>query len=402
MKRVIILEGPDNIGKSYLASFLLTALTSHNKNSMVRHFGPPISKGRLALKEQLRTLHREMQGIDDGNGIEIWDRSIIGEDVYGPMYRTGHYNHREYHVELMYELRKRARQIFLVIFYTDGEIFQRLKIKPKHDEDAVYKKQSEAANVSRLFVNVATKLHLKNTLFVNCANYKTLDERNNYIMRRAQAWMKLKRYQYEMANDYSQTFFNAKNTLWKPVVGFVRRKYECNAFDNQTCKLGDDHRVYCEYGQDYDQPTSACGSVRDVEYIFVGEAPGHKGCGKLGIPFFGDRSGNLLQEALDSCGVFPTQYYMTNVVKCCPKGNKVHNYGDLQQLMCTQQLKAEIADIQLHNPLAKVVALGKTASNELGKLGIPFSMMYHPAYYLRTGTGDNFIIDFRKVVDACH
>lgn len=398
MKRIIILEGPDNIGKSYLADYLHERITTP---VIVRHFGPPEKKGHKVLQEQLRVLRREAMGIDDGRDIEIWDRSVIGEEVYGPMYRTGRYNHTEYHVELSYELRKRARQIFFVVLYTDGEIFKRLKIKPKTDEDMVYKKQTEAMNVARAFVNVATNLRLKNTLFVNCANYETFDDRNNYITRRVQAWLKLKRYRYDMAEDYSQTFFNAKSMLWKPEVGFVRRPYECNAFDNKTCMIGRDHRKHSEYGQDYGVPTSACGAIRNVDFIFVGEAPGHKGCGKLGIPFFGDMSGNLLQEALDSCGIFPTRYYMTNVVKCCPKDNKVHEYGDVQALTCTQQLKTELEGIMKKNPEAGVIALGKVAAAELAKLRVEHKMMYHPAYFLRTGTGDNFITDFRKVVDAC-
>lgn len=395
MKRVIILEGPDNVGKSYLANHLHTQLTPP---TTVRHFGPPTSTGRLALKEQLVLLDREMQGIDNGNDIEIWDRSVIGEEVYGPTYRAGRYNHTEYHVELAYETRKRARQIFFVVLYTDGEVFSRLKIKAKRDEEMLYQKQTEAAKISRLFVNVATNLRLKNTLFVNCANYETLDDRNNYITRRVQAWVKFQRYRYDMAEDYSQTFFNAKDMVWKQDVGFVRRTYQCDVFENRGCPLGNDHRAYCEYGQDYDQPTHACGSLRNVDFIFVGEAPGHKGCGKLGIPFFGDRSGNLLQETLDSCGIFPTRYYMTNVVKCCPKDNKVHDYGDVQALTCTRQLKTELDRVMKRNPEAVVMALGKVAAAELAKLRIEHKMVYHPAYYLRTGTGDNFITDFRKVV----
>lgn len=400
MKRVIICEGCDNVGKSYLVKHLITSLTPHLMT--YRHFGPPAQKGRLILKEQLNVLSREMKGIDDGSGVEIWDRSVIGEDVYGPMYRHGQYDHAEYHIELSHAVKKRERQIFLIVLYTDGEMFKRLKLKAKDDEVIAYQRQEDAANISIAFVDVATNLRLKNTLFVNCANYETLNERNDYIMRRVRAWLKLTRYHYEMAEDYAQTFFNAKSMLWRQGKGFVNKKYTCSNYANGQCALGKDHQKYCEFGEVYDQPTAACGAIQNVDYIFVGEAPGHKGCGKLGIPFFGDRSGNLLQEALDSCGMLPTRYYMTNVVKCCPKENELSRYGSREKLICVKQLAKEIASIENKNPDAVIIALGKVASKELSNCGLHHKMMYHPAYYLRKGIEDDFIVDFKKVVTACH
>lgn len=398
MKRVVIIEGPDNIGKSYLAESLSHTVSS--KPITVRHIGAPVRQGRTVLREQLTTLRNEMEAIDTGDGIDICDRSVIGEDVYGPLYRRGQYDHAEYHVEMSYEVKKRERQIFLIVLYTDGEMFKRLKIKSKADETKTYQRQEEAAKIAMKFVDVATSLRLKNTLFVNCANYETLDERNNYISRRVRAWLELKRYRYEMAEDYTQTFFNAKDRLWKPTVGFVTRPYECHAYESGKCGIGRDHKTISEFGKDHDQPTSACGATRKVDYIFVGEAPGQKGCGKLGIPFFGDMSGNLLQEALDSCSVLPTRYYMTNVVKCCPKENNVHAYGEIQELVCASKLSSEITAIKKKNDDARVIAIGKVAAFELARAGVQHEMLYHPAYYLRTGTRDNFIVDFKKVVQG--
>jgi len=397
MKRTIIIEGPDNTGKSHLATYLKNQLASYHPT--IRHFGSPVTKGSKVLQEQLHVLHMEMRGIDDGSGLEIWDRSVIGECVYGPTYRAGQYNHAEYGVEMAYATKQRERQIFCIVIYTDGELFKRLNITSKKDETEKYQLQTEAANVGRLFVNVATNLRLKNTLFVNCANYATLDERNNYIARRVSAWLKFKRFNYDMADDYTQTFFNAKNMLWSPIRGFVKRSYQCKEFINERCRLGRDHREHCAYGKAHDQPTAACGALRKIEYVFVGEAPGHKGCGKLGIPFFGDWSGNLLQEAFDSCGILPTRYYMTNVVKCCPKDNDLGSYNR-EKLLCVQQLRDELEDILHYNPDATMIALGKVAAHELATMKLTARMMYHPAYYLRTGRNDDFMADFRKVVCA--
>lgn len=56
--------------------------------------------------------------------------------------------------------------------------------------------------------------------------------------------------------------------------------------------------------------------------VFIGEAPGYLGCDRTGIPFRGDRSGNLYERMLKSIGFSTETVYTTNAVKCCPPGNR--------------------------------------------------------------------------------
>jgi len=397
MKRVVIIEGPDNIGKSYLCRALHDTLPF----SQLRHFGPPTKKGKAALREQLDLLDHEVKSISDGDGIEIWDRSFIGEAVYGPLYRTTQYNHAKYWQRLKYSCDVIAQHCMAIVLYTDGEWYRRFRIQRKNDETQQYQRQEEAAKVATAFVDVLTDLPLKHRLLINCANYASFTERNTYILKRINQWMKGRAFEHRQTDNYTKTFFNPTQNVWVRGEGFEGRWRECDAFNKKTCSIGKSHRVDCQFGKERKRPTAGCGAVKDVKYIFVGEAPGHKGCGKLGIPFYDDASGDLLQEALDRLRILPTQYYMTNVVKCCPKDNKLSDFVTAvsrQQLECVHALKDEIQAVMQASPKCLVVAIGKVAGHELAQMKIDHVMAYHPAYYLRIGQRDSFMKDLRKVI----
>ena len=399
MKRAVIIEGPDNVGKTTLSAYLAKTFTVLTPT--ITHCGPPPGNGSSALAYQRLYLRKTMHDFMHEEGVEIWDRSVIGECVYGPLYRD--YEHDVYAEELEDALQEGWKNIFTIVIYTNGEVYDRLKVKPKDDEDKIYQRRSQAAIISTKFVDVVSHLALKYTLYINCANYASFDERNVYIMKRVRAWLHHKPYEHLMTDDYSHTFFNPTQMLWKEGNGFIKGAYECASFEEDDCDLGHDHARSAKFGKTHARPTSACGATRNVKYIFVGEAPGHDGCGKLGVPFYDDRSGNLMQSALDRLGIHPTHYYMTNAVKCCPNGNKLNDYVSNETrrgLECVVRLKEEILTVQEKSPKAKVIALGKVAGYELARLGIHHNMVYHPAYYLRMGVSDDFHRELKVVMEG--
>lgn len=405
MKRVIILEGPDNIGKSYLATELLNELSTKYKDVKLRHFGPPTKKGQEILQEQLAVLEHEANEMHRHDHIEIWDRSVIGEAVYGPLYRTDAYDGKEYWKELVEFCRAFQRKIMVIGFYADLPWYKQMRLRPKKDELKEYQGMAEAEKISIAFVNVITRLPVKQRLLVNCHNYASLDVRNSYITARIRTWLRLHAFEHGQTNNYRHTFLNAQHRQWDGRRGFRKEQsvqYQCDEFIDKTCPIGKDHREVAQFGKDYRQPTSGCGAIVRVKYIFVGEAPGGNGCGKLGIPFYDDMSGNLMQTALDTLGILVTEYYMTNVVKCTPKDNKLGQYSvvaPVSRLQCTQQLLGEIAAIQKFSRKAKVIALGKVAAEQLAQVNVHHVMIYHPAYYLRMGTRGQFVNDLRKVLE---
>jgi DNA polymerase len=131
-----------------------------------------------------------------------------------------------------------------------------------------------------------------------------------------------------------------------------------------------------------------------AEVAFVGLAPGRFGGDRTGIPFDGDRSGQLLRRMIEHArlrGVF-----ITNVVRCNPRDARGRNRDpDKAEIAnCRSHLIAELA---LVRPRI-VVCLGRIAWNALAGReysfepqrplmvvtgGIRLLPMYHPAYVIR-------------------
>jgi len=269
MKKAIIIEGPDNLGKTTLAAFLKEALV--DESPVITHSGPPKGNGEDALKAQCHVLEVTMKSFHDGLGLETWDRSVIGECVYGPLYRQ--YNHDYYWVKLKELLGRVPHRLFTIVLYTNGEVYRRFRIQPKDDEKVPYQTVGEAPKIAIKFVDVVTKLDLKHTLFINCANYASFDERNKYILKRVKAWLKKVPYEHLRTDTYAHTFFNAENMIWKEGVGFLKWQYECDDYVGEFCQLGKDHKENSDFGKIRKAPTTACGAIQNVKCILVGEAP---------------------------------------------------------------------------------------------------------------------------------
>jgi len=77
----------------------------------------------------------------------------------------------------------------------------------------------------------------------------------------------------------------------------------------------------------------------DANVMLVGQSPGEEEI-DAGIPFLGSGSDCLMQEIQYICGLSRSSIYMTNVVKCMPKGRRPKR-RDLQQ--CRHFLDKEIA-----------------------------------------------------------
>lgn len=134
----------------------------------------------------------------------------------------------------------------------------------------------------------------------------------------------------------------------------------------------------------------------DAPLMIVGEGPGGVE-DEYGGPLVGP-SGQLLDKALLSVGITRDRVYVTNIVKCRPKGNRTPTVAEGNE--CGGRWLAE--EIRLLQPKV-VVALGKVAlrfflGHDAGIIrsrghwidyrGIPVMPTFHPAYLLRqTGEG---------------
>lgn len=132
--------------------------------------------------------------------------------------------------------------------------------------------------------------------------------------------------------------------------------------------------------------------------LLVGEAPGANEDAQ-GIPFVG-AAGKLLDRLLSKADTHGRkQYYITNILKCRPPGNRDPRDDEIQA--CTPFLQRQIEVIQ---PKV-IVAIGRFAacylSLQYGPMGavmtkrdlcyrmtnIPVIPIYHPSYLLRQGQG---------------
>jgi uracil-DNA glycosylase family 4 len=151
-----------------------------------------------------------------------------------------------------------------------------------------------------------------------------------------------------------------------------------------------------------------------ADVVFVGIAPGRFGGDRTGIPFSGDRSGDLLRRMIERVrlqGVF-----ITNVVRCNPRdeGGRNRDPNASEIVNCRSHLEAELA---LARPRL-VVGLGRIAWRELAGREAAFAPskaspietknhlllpMYHPAYVIRGAYAvRSYMRDFERLAKLLH
>lgn len=123
--------------------------------------------------------------------------------------------------------------------------------------------------------------------------------------------------------------------------------------------------------------------------MFIGEAPGAKE-DKLGKPFVG-RAGKHLQQYFNLFNLTREEdFYITNIVKCRPTGNRKPTYSEQQ--LCKVYLTLEIKNVQpyiivLLGSIACYAILGiEHVSSARGKwYGKNKNIIatYHPSYAMR-------------------
>jgi uracil-DNA glycosylase family 4 len=144
---------------------------------------------------------------------------------------------------------------------------------------------------------------------------------------------------------------------------------------------------------------------------FVGLAPGRLGGDRTGIPFSGDRSGELLRRMI--LGANLSGVFITNVVRCNPRDSRGRNRDPSAREIgnCRGHLEAELT---IARPRI-VVGLGRIAWREIAGRGAPFSPrrpltirvgalclfpMYHPAYVIRGAYSERaYARDFDRLAD---
>lgn len=171
----------------------------------------------------------------------------------------------------------------------------------------------------------------------------------------------------------------------------------------------------CPLRRDAIGPTSCNGAV-DAPLAIVGEGPGGVE-DEYGVPLVGP-SGQLLDKALGSVGVTRDRIYVTNVIKCRPKGNRTPtveegrvcalNWLDEELAFVRPQVIVALGSVALKYLLGPDARITKDRGRWFGtKYGIPAIATYHPAYLLRL-TGSDLVkakwevfYDLKAAVEKC-
>lgn len=82
----------------------------------------------------------------------------------------------------------------------------------------------------------------------------------------------------------------------------------------------------------------------DPKVMFIGEAPGRQGADRTRRPFYGDKSGDNLQQLLDSIDLKREEIFITSAVMCSPRSvtdaNRKPSRAEIKN--CSVYLKRQI------------------------------------------------------------
>jgi len=145
-------------------------------------------------------------------------------------------------------------------------------------------------------------------------------------------------------------------------------------------------------------------STKDVDVLFVGEAPGRDE-DLQGRPFVG-RAGQILNKWIEEAGI--SNYAIINIVKCRPPNNRVPNNVEISA--CLPHFIKQVHEL---NPKL-IVALGKTAmsvltnrTNITANVGKIFNtrygktfILFHPSYILRGANVHVPIKELKRIYDT--
>lgn len=127
-----------------------------------------------------------------------------------------------------------------------------------------------------------------------------------------------------------------------------------------------------------------------AKLMIIGEAPGYYE-DQQGMPFVG-KAGGLLNRMMHSVDLDENDFYIANVLKCRPPGNRDPQPAEISQ--CTTYLTRQIELLKPHLILAlgrfsgqfllnKPLALRQLRNTVHYYNNTPFIVSYHPAYLLR-------------------
>lgn len=352
---IIVVEGVDGTGKTTLAKYLSLAM-----KIPYAHFSAP-SNPSEAERQYFYCLERNK------NKDIILDRSWVGEFVYCLK--------RNYYPDYLEKINEFITKSKIKILYILLDpLRDNMKSVSEHTEE-----DFENLKLNEKFLaefRIALSKFKGEKVIFNPRNFNSAKSMCSWVEVFVNDWVHGENPYHKNIDNYALTMFNPYERFIG-VIGFdVPERCKCEYFKNFALS---------DYYKEYKRLTFGTGNTSEPDFLFVGEAPGWQGCGRTGIPFYNDASGMYFRYLLFKNGILESQCYITNVVKCTPKDNKLDSVGRLEMKnsikVCSQQLEKELLTIRPKN----IVALGSTAADWLNGRNYKFTRVNHPAHPLYTG-----------------
>lgn len=177
MNYVIIIEGPDNIGKTHLAKAIqqiskLPCLYFHA-------IAPTTDNPNEEQKTNAYSFYNMLKNTFEGDRLIICDRSLYGEFVYSKF--------RDYIPTYFDDINKKLAKLknskFLFIsLYGNMDTIIKYNIKLKKDEKLTYQKCKMMEEISDAFNKIIKNIPFGTKLFVNSNQYDSFEKRNKSII----------------------------------------------------------------------------------------------------------------------------------------------------------------------------------------------------------------------------
>jgi uracil-DNA glycosylase family 4 len=369
--KLIVIEGPDGVGKTTLAKFI----TSETGFKYKKFSNPPNQDA--AYKEYIDWLSSRQPNT-------VCDRSWLGEFAYAPLFRN--YT-PDYLPELETLIAETYDVLYILVVALRSWATKHCQNtgKPPYQNIDIVNTAKLYNTLCEKFVRNFNNLQIGHKFLMNPENYGSKITFTTWGLDIVNNWIRGENFFRRCEPMYALTYFNPENRFLQ-----LGRFNKMKADHTCTCGHFKDHQLYPFYKK-WRSITWGVGNVANPKVIFVGEAPGMNGCGTTGIPFYFDRSGFLLKWLLFKLGVAESEYYITNICKCTPKNNNINpKYAD----QCGRlHLVHELKDIGG----STIVALGNTAKNWLEqddvRKEVEYSKVYgiyHPAWALYKNAPDQY------------
>lgn len=187
--KLIICEGPDRCGKDTL----LNRLVDETLNVIKRHWGFPkgntndektqYQKEMFLHEFYLHKVFNEHIGRD---GVMFWNRSHLGEFVYGTIYRNSNPESWVWELEKIWEFNENP-EIYLILLYADPEFVAKkddgnsysAKIEDKTKEISAFLNAFDKSVIKRklkIKINEGDQYRNKDTIYQEVKQFIKLDE----------------------------------------------------------------------------------------------------------------------------------------------------------------------------------------------------------------------------------